>query len=137
MRIVIDTSVVVSAAFRDRVPEEVLLSVARSPHIEWIASTAIVTEYLEVLRRPKFDLPEAVLRQWGELLSTLVTLVETPSDVEFPRDPKDAPFLACAIAGDADYLITSDRDFAEAYHLLRTTVCSVAQFKRLVLDQES
>ena len=35
-----------------------------------------------------------------------------------------------------DYLITGDRDFTEAYKLLTTTVCSVPQFKRLVIDTE-
>lgn len=56
---------------------------------------------------------------------------------DFPRDQKEAKFLACALATDADYLITGDRDLIEAYRLLNTTVCSLNPFKRLVIDRES
>jgi putative PIN family toxin of toxin-antitoxin system len=29
---------------------------------------------------------------------------------DFPRDPKDAPFLAAAVAWRADFLISGDKD---------------------------
>jgi predicted nucleic acid-binding protein len=54
--------------------------------------------------------------------------------VEFPRDRKDAAFLACAVAANADFLVSGDRDFDEAHNLLNTTIISVARFKRLVMD---
>lgn len=134
MRVVIDTSVVVSAAFRDRVPEEVLLFIVRHSDLEWIASTSILSEYLGVLRRPKFGLSEVLLREWEEVFKASITVIDVPNDIEFPRDPKDAKFLACAIVGEADYLITSDKDFTEAHPLTSTTICSVTQFKRTVVD---
>lgn len=124
-----------SAAFRDRTPEEVILFIARSPQVEWIASNAILTEYVDVLRRPKFGLSDALLRQWQEIFSLFITIIDVPSEVKFPRDPKDAKFVACAVAGGADYLITSDKDFADAYNLMGATVCSVTHFKHLVIDQ--
>ena len=135
MRVVVDTSVVLSAAFRDRTPEEVVLFIAHDPDIEWVASTAILTEYVEVLRRPKFGLPEALVRQWEEIFNLFIIIIDVLFEVPFPRDPKDAKFLACAIVAEADYFITSDKDFIEAYRVMRTTVCSVSQFRRLVIDR--
>jgi len=56
--------------------------------------------------------------------------VEIP--VSFPRDVKDAKFLACALAAGADFLVTGDRDFTEARKLGRTKIVSVSQFNELV-----
>ena len=137
MRVVIDTNVVISAVLKDRDPEAVLRFVVGHAHYEWIASREILAEYSGVLRRPKFRLPETLLQEWTALLHTAINLVDVEITVDFPRDQKDAKFLACALAADADYLITGDRDLIEAYRLLNTTVCSLNQFKRLVIDRES
>ena len=133
---VIDTNIVVSAVLRDRDPETVIRFVIGHPQYEWVASRDILAEYANVLRRPKFRLPDAILQEWADVFATVVTLVDVAVVVDFPRDQKDAKFLACALAVEADYLITGDRDFTEAYKLLTTMVCSVPQFKRLVIDTE-
>ncbi len=55
-------------------------------------------------------------------------------EIDFSRDRKDAKFLTCAMAGDADFLITGDLDFTEAQTLVKTTIISVSLFQRLVFD---
>jgi uncharacterized protein len=47
---------VVSAVLKDRDPEAVIRFVVGHPQYEWIASRVIITEYTEVLCRPKFGL---------------------------------------------------------------------------------
>ena len=136
MKVVIDTNIVVSAALKDREPEAVIRFIVSDPQYEWIASRDILAEYIEVLQRPKFRLPATLLQEWSDLFETFVILVDVTVEVDFPRDQKDAKFLACAITAEADYMLTGDRDFTEAYKLLTTTVCSVTQFKRLVIDTE-
>jgi putative PIN family toxin of toxin-antitoxin system len=133
MRVVVDTNVVVSAILRDRLPERVILFIIARPDFEWVASPEILTEYREVLRRPKFGLPETVLTQWDDRFRFAVA--EWPADVpvSFPRDLKDAKFLACALAADADFFITGDLDFAEAGKVGRTKIVSVRQFDEMVL----
>ena len=64
----------------------------------------------------------------------MATLVDVNIVVEFPRDQKDAKFLACALSAEADYLITGDKDFEEAHKTGVTTVISVAEFKRLIVE---
>lgn len=66
MRVVVDTNVVVSAILRDRLPEKVWLFIIGQPDFEWVAAGEILTEYREVLRRPKFALPAATLAAWDE-----------------------------------------------------------------------
>jgi uncharacterized protein len=55
-------------------------------------------------------------------------------EIDFPADRKDAKFLACAVAVEADFLITSDSDFNQAQTLVNTTIISVCLFNRLVCD---
>ncbi|MDD5139205.1 MAG: putative toxin-antitoxin system toxin component, PIN family [Verrucomicrobiales bacterium] len=132
MRVVIDTNVVVSAILRDRLPEKILLFVLGHPDFEWVASGEILAEYREVLRRPKFALPDPVLSEWDERFRSAVAEWPVEISVSFPRDVKDAKFLACALAAEADFFITGDHDFTEARKLEHTKIISVNQFNELV-----
>ena len=132
MRVVVDTNVVVSAIIRDRTPEKVLLFILGRPDFEWVASVEILTEYREVLRRPKFALSADLLMRWDERMRTAIGLWATEELVSLPRDEKDAKFLACALAADADFLITGDQDFTEARKVGCTKIVSVSQFYKLV-----
>lgn len=134
IRVVIDTGIVVSAAFRDRTPEELILFIVENEDFEWVVSHEILNEYNEVLARKKFDLPREILEGWSHVFDRFTVLADPDIKIEFPRDQKDAKFLECAIASDAKYLITGDKDFEEARKLMETTIISVSQFKRLVMD---
>jgi putative PIN family toxin of toxin-antitoxin system len=132
MRVIVDTNVVVSAILRDRLPEKVLLFIIAEPDFEWVASGEILAEYREVLRRPKFALPESVLKKWEERFRFAIAEWPVKIPAAFPRDIKDAKFLACALATEADFLITGDRDFSEARKLGSTKIVSVSQFDKLL-----
>lgn len=134
MRVVIDTNVLVSAALKDRDPEAVITWVVAHPDWLWLVTPEILAEYKEVLSRPKFGLPKELLDRWFALLAAATTPVVVDLPIEYPRDQKDAVFLACAIVAQADYLITGDRDFTAARKLTTTTILPVSQFKRLVCD---
>lgn len=137
MKVIIDTNIVVSAAFKNKDPEVVLRAVVKHPDWEWIVSAEILAEYREVLARPKFGLPPTLLQQWITFLETVTVLVEVPTSLAYPPDQTDAKFLACALAAKADWLVTGDRDFTQARKLLTTTILSVSQFKTLVCDRTS
>ena len=133
MKVVIDTNVLVSAVLKDRAPEKIILYVASQPDFEWIVSPLILKEYKDVLARAVFDLPASVLQSWFSLLDAMTVMIDVDLAIEFPRDRKDVPFLACALTADADYLITGDRDFSEAQKLLKTTILSVSQFVGIIM----
>ena len=132
MKVVVDTNVVVSAILRDRLPEKVLLFIIARPDFQWVASLEILTEYRDVLRRPKFALPDAILSQWDEHFRRTIAVWPVRVSISFPRDTKDAKFLNCALVAKADFFITGDRDFSEARKLVRTNIVSVSQFDELV-----
>ncbi|MBI5442191.1 MAG: putative toxin-antitoxin system toxin component, PIN family [Deltaproteobacteria bacterium] len=132
MKVAIDTNVLVSAALRDKAPERVTLFVVEHPDFDWVVSREILEEYRDVLARPKFGLPADLLQRWYSLLDRVAVVVDVAVSVDFPRDRKDAKFLACAVSAAADYFITGDRDFEHAQKLMKTTILSVALFDKLV-----
>ena len=129
---VVDTNVLVSAALRDRLPERVVLYFAARDDWIWLVTPDILREYRGVLGRPKLALSEAVRERWNELLTWRTVTIESPEllTARLPRDPKDEPFLAAALASDADYLITGDQDFTEAHSLITSQIVTVREFAR-------
>lgn len=76
----------------------------------------------------------SVLQNWSEIIEDCVTVVKPDIKLDFPRDQKDAIFLECALTAEVHYFITSDKDFEAARKLVQTTIISVSQFKKFVLD---
>ena len=128
MRIIIDTNVLISAAFRGGKPKIAIAYVLASSSFKWIASSEIIKEYKEVLNRPKLQLSQITKQEWLELIDLAVISIDFNLTIDFPRDRKDAKFLACAISSGADYLITGDQDFQDVPDLGVTKVVTVSQF---------
>jgi putative PIN family toxin of toxin-antitoxin system len=129
MKVLIDTNILLSAALRDRAPERVVLHIARNDEWAWLVTPEIFNEYVDVLRRPKFALPVEVLDRWSELLNgSAVQISSPPATPDFPRDPKDAPFLAAALAAGADFLVTGDKDLLSLGTIGPTRVVTATEF---------
>lgn len=133
MKVLIDTNVLISAVWRDRKPEELILWVIAHPaDWQWIVSSEIMQEYTEVLHRKKFSFSPETLRKWETILARDTRLKSVSAEIDFPRDQKDAKFLACAISNNVDFFVTGDGDFANAHKVLNTTIISVSMFFDLV-----
>lgn len=107
-------------------------------HYRLSISRPLLTEYLEVMRRPELtrkfrSLPEHM----HDLLSLLsqaeiVILDELPA---FERDPKDAMVLATAVQAGADYIVSEDKDLLDLKQHKGITIVSAAAFLRLLEEQ--
>jgi len=124
MKVLVDTNVLLSAALRDRLPERVVLQIGTHDEWTWLITPEILDEYVQVLQRPKFVLAPEDLQRWIDLVQARTICVSSPPSISFARDPKDAPFLAAAIATSADYLITG------AQSLVQTRMVTVLEFAR-------
>jgi len=97
LRVVYDTTVVVSAALNAYGTASTLLSLALN-----------FREYQEVLGRPKFGLPtDTVAALLGAIRRTAV-MVTPKQRVTASPDGPDNRFLECAQVAKADYLVTSN-----------------------------
>ena len=114
IRVVIDTSVLIrylirpSRAIKEPVDTWWLgdrLCLVTSPELIAELENVLGREYIQVLIRPKEG--QALLDAIHVKAEMLTPLGTIPS---FTRDPKDDKFVACALVGDAEYLISVDKD---------------------------
>ncbi len=131
MNVLVDTNVVISAVIRDRLPQRVIDEIVTRDDWFWIVTTEIETEYREVLARPKFKVPAAIQQRWKALVEEVTIRVLPTTPPPFPRDPKDELFIAAALASEADYLITGDKDLLDEQPLLSTQILRPAEFAAL------
>lgn len=136
MRVVVDTNVLISAVLKGQKPKEVIQFISDSADIQWIVSSDILAEYTEVLNRRKLKLTDEVRQEWLNKINTIPLVIDVALEVDFPKDLKDAKFLACAIVAEADFLITGDKDFDEVQKIGKATIISVSMFKRLLIDTD-
>lgn len=90
-----------------------LIEDAFEPVLSW----PLVEEILDVFTRPQI----AALVHDPQVLTALArTLRELTPDVHIDvvvRDANDLPVVACAVAGNADLIVTGDKDLLEDYGL--------------------
>ena len=112
LRTVLDTNVLVSALLFPEGSASWLRRMWRSGAILPLASRETASELIRVLGYPKFSLTrderEDLLADYLPYCEPVV--VEEPLTLPDCRDPFDRPFLALAVAGEADALVTGDAD---------------------------
>ena len=131
MNVLVDTNVLISAVIRDRLPQRVIDEIVSRDDWFWIVSVEIETEFREVLARPKFKVPDAIQQSWRAFIEEVTIRIEPSTHPTFSRDPKDELFIAAALASDADYLITGDKDLLDEQPLVSTQILRPADFARL------
>lgn len=113
MRVVFDTNVVVSGFLWGGVPQQ-LLQAARNKRLRLFTSTTLLLELTDILGRNKFErkLAQAQLSidQLVERYALLATVVHpaTITPIVFD-DPDDDHVLACALAAQANLIVSGDR----------------------------
>lgn len=119
LRVVIDTNMIVSGILsRKGAPAEVL-NVWRERRFLLLSSSAIVDEVRVVLQYPrihkKYHLSDEDIEQTITLLEHDALLVAGDSNVagSVPDDPQDEMFLACALDGQADVVVSGDHHLLE------------------------
>lgn len=112
MRVVVDTSTLISAVLWTGLPHR-LIELAEAGQITLCATEETLQEFREVLARPKFagKIRERATRV-DEIMQSVLRLVALYPVLAMPAvvdaDPDDDKFLACAAAAGVEYLISSD-----------------------------
>lgn len=110
-RIVADTNTLVS---RLLLPESVPAKAVRKAvnDAQLLISNTTLEELADVLSRPKFDPYVSVedRQEFIRVLSRVAERVDIISPIKACRDPKDDKFLEVAINGEADLIVTGDKD---------------------------
>ncbi len=113
MKVVLDTNVVVSGVFFGGTPGRVL-EAWRDGKVELVVSADVLDEYRRVGERLEQKFPGVSLAPFVALVATNATFVDPdPLPEPVSRDPDDDPFIACAVAGGCDAIVSGDRHLLE------------------------
>lgn len=143
-RFVLDTNVLVSAALlpEDGIsryePTRLCVEAVRQGGV-LLASDATLAELREVLLRPAFDRhkPRGAREAFLTAIMAQVLRVEPAADVRLCSDPDDDMFLAVALAGGADLLLTEDKALLALRTVGRTRILRPIAFARQDRDAPS
>jgi uncharacterized protein len=120
VRAVVDTNVLVSGLISAAGPPARIVDAFRRDRFDLVVSPAVLDELLEVLLRPHVGV---TVREAATMIANIRTRGHLVGgeylDVNVVRDPKDNIVLACALEGDAEYLVSGDRDllFLKDHHI--------------------
>ena len=127
---VFDTNVYVSAFL---VPgsqgEEAFLLSRRAP-FGLYSSVAILTETANVLRT-KFYQSETDVKAALRLIARRANIVKPTIELSVLKDLPDNRILECAVAAEADLIVTGDRHILKLKQFQETRIVRVADFLRL------
>ncbi|MCB0683402.1 MAG: putative toxin-antitoxin system toxin component, PIN family [Saprospiraceae bacterium] len=93
-------------------------------------------EFIEVVRRPKFEkfFSEEDVKELLILFDHFGELVKVESEVEVCRDPNDNFLLSLAKDGQADFLITGDKDLLVIQEFEGTRIVTFKEFEEEIKD---
>jgi len=131
VRIVLDTNVLVSGLLSPYGPPGEIVRLVSSGSITLGLDARILSEYAEVLLRPRFAFDGDAV---GALLDNVVfrgTMAASSPLVERLPDPDDEPFLEVARACDAEFLVTGNLSHFPAELRQGVLVVSPAAFIEL------
>ena len=108
-RVVLDTNVLVSAMIRSDGNEALIVLAVNYGLLEPLFSEEILSEYREVLLRPKFGFQESEVSPLLDLLVRRGRLLEVRDRPRLSPDAEDDKFIACALEGEAEFLVTGNK----------------------------
>jgi putative PIN family toxin of toxin-antitoxin system len=105
-----------------------------------VVSTQLTTEYHEVLGRPEivWKYRAAGTRDLNAVMQiiSLASTVQSVPTVAVSRDPNDNKFLAAALAGRADFIVSEDFDLLDIGDFEGCRIVSSATFMRILEAQD-
>jgi putative PIN family toxin of toxin-antitoxin system len=114
LRAVLDTNVIVSGTISSTRALYEVLEAWRHRRFTLLTSLLILEEVQRVFEYPRIKTPYRLDAETAETILAQFTkyAVVTPGELavrEIEDDPADDMFLACAVEGAADYIVTGDR----------------------------
>lgn len=138
LRVVLDTNILVAFALMPREVPRHCLAIRRTVDLvleygALLVTEATLAELAEVLRRPVFDRFATAARR-EQVVATIAakaTRVEPVPVGRLCRDPDDDMFLAAALGGGADWLVTADRALLAVRSIGTTPIVRPGRFVRV------
>lgn len=135
MRIVLDTNVLASALLSPNGAPAAVLQRVLAGRVVLCFDARVLSEYREVLRRPKFGFDARLVDDLLEFLESEGELVASvPLPLSLP-DPDDGKFLEVAAAAGADHLVTGNLRHFPTRARRGVSVVSPRDFLEMVIGE--
>ena len=133
MRVVFNTNIVASASFWRDKPFDCLAAWTQGRCVA-IVSPQILCEYFETLEELQGRYPGRPRVEWAEGLTDSAELVFPANRARgATADPEDEMFLECALAGDAEAIVSGDeKHLLSMRHWRGISILSAAEFLALL-----
>ncbi len=128
MRIVLDTNVFISSFF-DGNPKKII-DLWKEGKVVICLSGPIIDEYIAVLKRLGLE-GEPELKELLDFLAegfNLVFTAKTPSLNLVHEDPDDNKFIECAVALEAEVIVSGDKNLLRLKNYMNIKIMSPAEF---------
>ena len=136
-RCVLDTNVLIGRLLMaDSLPGRAVRRAVDSGVL--LVSEATLDELVEVLARAKFD-PYITLEERQGFVQRLLRIAERIPilrRVQACRDPSDDKFLEVAVNGQADIIVTGDRDLLDLHPFMGIPILSPADYLAQIVEDE-
>ena len=109
MRVVLDSNVIVSACLSPQGASATIVELALLGYFNLYVSEQILTEYREVLARPKFSRQLERIKIVMEGIEEISEMTVPDQRLMLSPDEEDNRFLECALAAKVDFLVTGNR----------------------------
>ena len=139
MRLVLDTNTALSGLLWQGTPGK-LIDAAKQQEVALFSSTPLLAELLGVMSRAKFTdvlaarglQVQALFQGYAALVQLVVPAQINPTIV---RDPADDAVLACALAAQADYIVSGDAHLLDLKRYREMPIITAAQAVQAVTDR--
>lgn len=142
LRAVLDTNIFVSGVLTRQGRAAQLLDAWRNLQFLLVISEEVIAEIEAVLKRPhlqeKYALSPNDIERLILLLrqDALVIPLLTDTSGAIPDDPADEKFLACAVDGLSDYLVSGDRHLLDLGKYQDIPIVTLSQFLDVLQGEE-
>ncbi|RJP53977.1 MAG: putative toxin-antitoxin system toxin component, PIN family [Anaerolineaceae bacterium] len=134
-RVVLDTNIIISSALGGALV--LVLEKWDAGKFTVIVTTDLVSEYFEVLNRPKFGLKQATIDKITNYIYQFSEFVVPEEKIQFiVDDPKDDKFLEAAIAGKVDFIVSGDNHLLELKKFRSIPIISGREFLDWLKENE-
>ncbi len=98
-----------------------------------VFSQELLDEFLEVAKRPKFRrfFSASDIEEILETIDEYADFVNVESSIEVCRDTKDNFLLSLSVDGNADFLLTGDKDLLDLIKFGKTTIITISDFLQI------
>ena len=135
IRLVVDANAWISSLLTPEFRSRLEIVFEETYHL--IVSEGLFNDLSRAVRKPKLAkiINPTFYGQLVARLRTLGELVDVHSVVDSCRDPKDNFLLALAKDGNADYLITGDKDLRVMEKFGKTEIVTLSEFEAMAIER--